>query len=100
MALDPDALAATSFPTVRRGVDPDAVKKLLTTVADELRQLRASEAGLQADLAAARAQGPVELDEAQVADLLGPETARVLSAAREAAAEIRAKAAERAVRLE
>src|SRR5690606_2023211 len=87
MALDPDALAATSFPAARKGVDPEAVKRLLRTVAEELRQARATEAELRASVASLTEEAkaaqeakaaPVELDEATATELLGQEAARVL----------------------
>jgi hypothetical protein len=90
----PDAIAAASFPTARKGFDPDAVRQMLRRVADEIHRLRDERDRLAAELQVARAGAarPPDLDEATVAELLGEETASVLRSAHEAAAQMRARA--------
>src|ERR1700683_5588151 len=92
-SANPDDIARRSFPTVRKGYDPKAVRALLESVADELRAGARREAGLHEALADAerRAKNP-ELDEAGYTAALGAETARVLQTAHEAAHEIVARA--------
>lgn len=58
---------------------------------DDLTQANASIQKLEAELAEAKAS-PADLDSAQLTQLLGTETVRVLDSARSAAADIRAKA--------
>jgi cell division septum initiation protein DivIVA len=89
----PAAIAAASFPTSRKGFDPEAVRQLLREVADELRRLQDERDRLAAQLDAARAAPETPaLDEATVAELLGEETASVLRSAHEAAAQVRTRA--------
>jgi DivIVA domain-containing protein len=97
---NPEDVATRSFPTARRGLDPDAVRRFLEEIATHLRELRAREAELRAQLAEAerRAAAP-ELDEQTLSAALGTETARVLQAAHEAAHEIVGNAQTRAAAL-
>ena len=86
----------------RRGFDADEVRDFLRMVAAELSRLQERERYLERELQAAHrrpAAGDVDLDEATVTELLGEETARVLSTAREAAGQIRARAEDGAARL-
>lgn len=99
--LDPITLSNPSLGRARRGFEPAEVNQLLGRAADALRawqdvdhQLRSRIERLEADLVEAR-----KLDEGRIASVLGEETARIISAAREAASEIRAKATEEAERL-
>lgn len=96
-APDPDAIAAQSFTSVRKGgFDHDEVRRYLLSVAAEVRELQRAHGELEGQVEdlRRRASDPKELDEATVTALLGEETARVLSTSRQAAAEIRAKADE------
>src|SRR5690349_6275910 len=96
----PAGVAAATFNTVRKGADPDAVRAFLRQVADRMTQLQMEVNDLRQELAsAASAPAPVELNEAQVAQFLGEETARIVQAAREAAMEIRQKAEDAAAQL-
>ncbi|MGD9705849.1 MAG: DivIVA domain-containing protein [Acidimicrobiia bacterium] len=98
----PAAVASASFATVRRGFDADEVRDFLRMVAAELSRLQERERYLERELQNAHrrpAAGDVELDEETVTALLGEETARVLSTAREAAGQIRGRAEEGASRL-
>jgi DivIVA domain-containing protein len=99
--LGPEAIARTTFPTSFRGYDADHVRVFLEHVAEELREARDREAALRSELEAAEARlgDGSELDEDQLTARLGEETARIVAAAREAAAEIKAKASENAERL-
>lgn len=97
----PGAVAGATFATVRKGYDPAQVGRFLGEVAAELERLRQRERELEAELAVARAAAAdiSRLDDAAVTALLGEETARVLSTAREAASQIRTKASEGAERM-
>ena len=98
----PAAVASASFPTARRGFDAGEVRDFLRMVAAELGRLQERERFLERELQAVRrrpALDAAELDEQTVTELLGAETARVLTTAREAAAQIRGKAEEGAARL-
>ena len=94
-------MARQSFIVVRRGFDQAQVTAFLAKVADELREARDREAALRTELASVESgsRPTIELDEATLMAALGEETARVLIAAREAAAEIRAKGEESVGRL-
>jgi cell division septum initiation protein DivIVA len=93
----PAAIASASFPTSRKGFDPEAVRQLLREVADEVRRLQDERDRLAAQLDAARAAPETPaLDEATVTELLGEETASVLRSAHEAASHVRARADESA----
>jgi DivIVA domain-containing protein len=87
------------FSTSFRGFDTNEVRAYLRDVAAELQALRAELAAMPAMAPVAVAATPtappvVELDEDTVTQLVGEETARVLRTAREAAGEMRARAAE------
>lgn len=99
--LDPTALSNPTLGRARRGFEPAEVNQLLGRGADALRawqeygqRLRNRIEDLEGELVEAH-----KLDEGRIASVLGEETARIISAAREAAAEIRAKASEDAERL-
>src|SRR5215472_15567994 len=96
--LGPEAIARTTFPTSFRGYDADAVRVFLENVANELREARDREAALRTELEAleARLAEASHLDEARLTAALGEETARVLTVAREAAADIKSKASDSA----
>lgn len=96
-----DSVARTTFPTSFRGYDPDHVRVFLEQIAEELRGARDRESVLRTELQAAeaRAEAAEHPDEAQLTETLGEETVRVLLAAREAAAEIRAKGEDSVARL-
>ncbi len=89
----PDEVAARTFPTSFRGFDPTEVRGYLAEVASALAAAASREAALQDDLARTRAtlENPA-LDESVLLGALGEEAARLLQAAKEAAADIRSKA--------
>jgi DivIVA domain-containing protein len=107
MALDfqrpdpssPAAVASAQFTVTRRGYREEEVRDFLRQVSVELGRLIERERFLENELKAVAARSPVDvsaIDEAAVAELLGAEAARVLSAAREAAQAMRDRAAESA----
>ena len=100
--LEPGSLAGASFSRSRRGFEPTEVRSLLGRVADALRVWAARDEQLSAEVASLRerVESAEHLDEAKVTELLGAETARIVSAARSAAAEIRARAEADAAQLE
>jgi cell division septum initiation protein DivIVA len=99
--IDPDDVIKRTFTTVRRGADPLEVQRYLLELAGQLRAARERERELTGQLADAEKRAtPIEqVDPSRLTALLGEETARVLDAARAAAAEIRAKAEENVARL-
>ena len=88
-SFEPDAVAAATFSVNRRGFDTDEVRAYLRSIADEMAQLRRERDELRAEVARPKEVAP--LDAAAVATALGEEAARVLTTAREAATQIRAK---------
>lgn len=100
----PADVGAAQFEVVRRGFQQDEVRDFLRMVSAELARLQERERFLEKELRSLQTRGmsaPGVLDEETVTRLLGEETARVLSVAREAAQQMRLRAsesAERAVR--
>ena len=107
--LSAEEIARRTFATAFRGFDAPEVRSFLKRVADafasletEVRELRQrlDEVGrTPSTLAASAPPAPVELDEEMLTNALGMETARVLRSAREAAADIQAKAEQKVARL-
>jgi DivIVA domain-containing protein len=98
---DPDGIAHRSFSTSRRGYDPNEVGEFLRLIAREVRglrndvaELREREADLQAALddAEYRVVQAGRLDAERPGPSMGPESARVIDAARTAALEIQGRA--------
>ena len=83
---------------MRRGVDADAVRRYLESIADEIRSLLEREAQLRRRVLEAerRAAEPPVLDEATLNRAVGAETARVLQTAHDAAREVVARTEARA----
>ena len=89
----PDEVAARTFPTSFRGFDPNVVREYLAEVAAALADAAAREDALRDDLARVRATlANPAIDESVLLEVLGDEAARVLQAAKDAAADIRRKA--------
>ena len=88
LALDPDDIASHSFTRVRKGFEVDEVRAYLVGLASEVREIERLRADAERRVAELERRGtdPRDLDEAQVTQLLGEETARVLETARTAAA--------------
>jgi cell division septum initiation protein DivIVA len=99
--LDPAALAAGSFSRARRGFEPAEVHAALGRAADALRtwRLRDAQFRLRLEEFEQRLVEAERLDESRLTEILGAETAKIVAAARDAAAEIRANAEEEAARL-
>jgi cell division septum initiation protein DivIVA len=98
----PAAVGSAQFSVVRRGFEQEEVRDLLRGVSAELARLQERERFLESELRANQTRGlsaPGALDEEMVTALLGEETARVLTSAREAAKQQIARAAETAERL-
>ncbi|MEX0768358.1 MAG: hypothetical protein WD029_07795, partial [Microthrixaceae bacterium] len=92
--IDPAALAGTHFEKVRKGLDPVSVQAMLGRASDALRiwelrdrQLREKIALLEEQVAESH-----NLDESRMVAVLGEETAKIVSVAKEAATAIRTKA--------
>ena len=98
----PAAVGSAQFSVVRRGFEQEEVRDLLRGVSAELARLQERERFLESELRAMQTRGlsaPGALDEEMVTALLGEETARVRTSAREAAKQQIARAAETAERL-
>ena len=98
----PAAVGSAQFEVVRRGFSQEEVRDFLRMVSSELSRLQERERFLESELRAMQTRGmssPGALDEETITTLLGEETARVLSTAREAAQHMRLRAAETAERL-
>jgi DivIVA domain-containing protein len=98
----PASVADAVFGTGRRGFDQGEVRDFLRMVAAELGRLQERERFLERELRTAQSNpdlASVQLDDQALTRLLGEETARVLTTARESAAEIRQKAEQSAAQL-
>ena len=100
----PAAVSDAAFGTARRGFDQQEVRDFLRMVAAELARLQERERFLERELREAQQRVPgatsgAIIDEETATRLLGEETARILQAAREGGAAIRARAEEGAARL-
>ena len=98
----PGAVGSAQFNIARRGYEQGEVRDFLRMVSAELARLQERERFLESEMRAMQTRGlsdPGVLDEATVTTLLGEETARVLSVAREAAQQMRMRGAETAERL-
>ncbi len=100
-AHDPSQIAARGFGTGFRGYDQDEVRDFLARVAAAMADVLDQQVALNVRLREAeeRAARPPQLDEDQLTAALGAETASVLHAAHQAAADIRAKATDNVARL-
>lgn len=92
--LEPTALSGTNFGRARRGFEPTEVRSMLGRAADALRVWAERDAKLAEQIAdlTKRLEAAERFDEARVTELLGAETARIVTAARDAATEIRGQA--------
>jgi DivIVA domain-containing protein len=100
--LTPEEVSRRTFATVFRGFDPQEVRAYLHRVSDELGVARERQRHLEhllADAQSAKAAPRPDLDEAALTAALGEETARVLTTARQAAADMKAKAQDNAEKL-
>lgn len=99
--LTADEIANRAFATAFRGYAEGEVRSFLRRVSEEVAHLREREHQLTAvvDDLEERLRAPRPLDEQELLEALGEETARLLRSAREAADDIRKKAEERAARV-
>jgi DivIVA domain-containing protein len=99
--LDATGIARRQFSIVRKGYDPTEVRAFLNELSELVGRIQRVEAHEheRAERAETRAHLAEQLDEHRLVELLGEETARVLDAARDAAAGIRSKAEESAARM-
>jgi DivIVA domain-containing protein len=97
----PDAVARRNFGTSFRGFDQLEVKAFLAEVAEALREAADREADYRTrvETAEARTARAETVDESRLTEILGEETARVILAAKEAAAQIREKAEDSVARM-
>lgn len=98
----PAAVGAAQFSVGRRGFEQEEVRDFLRMVSAELARLQERERFLESEMRALQTQGissPGVLDEETVMRVLGEETARVLTAAREAAHQMKTRATESADRI-
>ena len=97
----PTSIADASFGTSRRGFDQAEVRDFLRMVGAEFGRLRERERFLERELDTAQAQSDVRgpVDEETMIQVLGEESVRVLTTARESANEIRSKAEQAAAQL-
>jgi cell division septum initiation protein DivIVA len=103
MPDDPESqdIARRSFDVARRGYEPQQVRGYLHELASLVDRLQREARDLKerSDRAEARLGLSEEADEAVLMEVLGEETTRVLTSAREAASEIRSKAEAAAERI-
>jgi len=99
--VTPEDVASRTFASGFRGYAEAEVRSFLRRVSEEMAAQREREEQLLAvvDDLEEQLRAPRPLDEQQLLDALGEETARLLRSAREAADDIRAKATEHAARV-
>src|SRR4051794_32769943 len=99
--VEPAEIARRDFEIVRRGYDQNAVRAFLHQVSSVLQRALLAETELEDRLkrAESRLEAADKPDEAAMLELLGEETTRVLSSARDAAGDIRTKAEQSAARI-
>ncbi|WCO67560.1 DivIVA domain-containing protein [Iamia majanohamensis] len=95
------SITGRSFAVRRKGFDPDEVRAYLGQLAEVISRLTTERDGARAEVGSLRAsaESRPEIDEDQLTEVLGEETARVLSSARRAATEIKDRAEETAARM-
>ncbi len=92
------SITSRSFAVRRKGFDPDEVRAYLGQLAEVISRLSADLDGARGEISSlkAAAEARPEIDEEQLTEVLGEETARVLSSARHAATDIKERAEESA----
>ena len=85
--LVPEELERADFDTVRRGFEPEPVRRRLREAAAEVRRLHGVAESLQARIIELESAPAGRIETAHVVEALGDEAARVLQAARDAARE-------------
>jgi len=103
--LSPEDIANHSFPSARKGLDPEAVRRFLSEVATQVRDLRTERAEYRASASSPRPSLPTPtasetpIDEAELTRVLGEEMTRVLQTARESSHAIVLKAEHQAAEI-
>lgn len=99
--LSPDDIATRAFSTSFRGLSEPEVRGFLKRIGEEMQAAAAREQQLRDQVSELedRLRNPPPLDEQELLEALGDETAKLLRSAREAAADIREKAEETATRI-
>jgi DivIVA domain-containing protein len=92
----PGEVAHAEFQVVRRGYDPVEVQAFARAVSAELQRLAAENADLRDKNAALEIRANAGMDEGSIAQYLGEETTRLLTAARDTAAGVVHRAEEKA----
>ena len=85
--LVPEELERADFDTVRRGFEPEPVRRRLRRAASEVRRLHGLVDSLRQRIAELESAPSERIETAHVVEALGDEAARVLQAARDAARE-------------
>ncbi len=85
--LVPEELERADFGTVRRGFEPEPVRRRLREAASELRRLHGLTDSLRERIVELESAPAEKIETAHVVEALGDEAARVLQAARDAARE-------------
>ena len=100
-SLDPDAVAGHAFGRSRKGYEVDEVRAFLVSLSSQIREAQQQRGDMERRLAELerRAVDPKDLDADAVTQLLGEETGRLLTSARKASVDIRARAEEEAATL-
>ena len=83
--LNPEIVENPDFAIVRRGYQPELVRRRLREAAGEIRRLNSVVSELSERLSRVEAASPDDLEASRVAEALGEEAVRVLQTAREAA---------------
>src|SRR4051812_44850721 len=99
--LSPEDIGNRAFSSAFRGVSEQEVRSFLRRVAEELQAAQQREQELRDELDGLREKlrNPQPLDEGELLEALGEETAQLLRSARDAAKDIRGKAEEAATRM-
>jgi cell division septum initiation protein DivIVA len=98
--LHPDEIARKTFPTARKGLEAEAVRRYLDSLSAEVRELLEHQAEVRRRLAdAERRAAEPEIDEATLTRAVGSETARILQTAHQAARDVIATAEVRAAQM-
>jgi len=92
----PGEVANASFQIVRRGYDPLEVQAFARAVSTELLRLSTENQALREQVGVLESRVATGLDEQSIAQFLGEETTRLLSAARDTAAGVVARAEQKA----
>ncbi len=99
--IKPEEIVHKSFSVVKRGYDPGQIKAYLEQIAMELSHAIERENRLRQQLHEIQTQHskPAEVDEETITKVLGQETAKILSSAREAARDMLARASNEAAEI-